>query len=103
MTGPTAIAFATKDAVDTTKALLAYLREVRKPEVKVTGGYLDGRVYTADQVTALSKLPPREQILGQALGTMQGPLSGFVGTLHGVLSEFARTMQAVVDKQQAAA
>jgi len=102
LSGPTAIAFATQDTVDTTKALLGYLRELRKPEVKVTGGYVDKRVYSADQVTALSKLPPREQILGQALGTMQGPLSGFVGTLHGVLSEFARTMQALADKQQAA-
>jgi Ribosomal protein L10 len=102
LTGPTAIAFATADPVDTSKVLLGYMRELRKPEIKVTGGYVDGRVYSADQVTALSKLPPREQILGQAVGTMQAPLANFVGTLHGVLSEFARTLQAVVDKQQAA-
>jgi large subunit ribosomal protein L10 len=100
--GPTAIAFATSDPVDTTKTLLAYLRELRKPEIKVTGGYVDGRVYTTDQVTALSKLPPREQILAQAVGTIQAPLNNFAGTLHGVLSEFVRTMQALADRQQAA-
>jgi large subunit ribosomal protein L10 len=103
LTGPTAIAFATTDTVDTTKALLAYLRELRKPEVKVTGGYVDGRVYGPDQVTELSKLPPREQILAQTVGTIQGPLSNFVGTLNGALSEFVRTLQAYADKQQSAA
>lgn len=99
LSGPTAIAFATNDAVDTTKALLAYLKEIRKPEIKVTGGYVEGRVYTSDQVTELSKLPPRNVILAQTVGTIQGPLSNFVGTLNGALSEFVRTLQAYADKQ----
>ena len=47
-------------------------------------------------------MPPKEQILAQALGTMQAPLNNFAGTLQGVLSEFVRTLQAVADKQQAA-
>jgi large subunit ribosomal protein L10 len=102
LTGPTAIAFATTDTVDTTKALLAYLRELRKPEVKVTGGYVDGRVYGPDQVTEISKLPPKEQVLATTVGTIQGPLNSFAGTLNAALSEFVRTLQAYADKQQAA-
>jgi large subunit ribosomal protein L10 len=100
LSGPTAVAFATKDPVDTTKALLGYLRELRKADVKVRGGYVGGQIYSLDQVTALSKVPPREVVLAQALGTLQAPLSNFVGTLNGVLSEFARTLQAVADKRQ---
>ena len=103
LTGPTAIAFARQDAVATTKALLDFLRELRKPDVAVKAGYVDGRLYTPDQVVELSKIPPREVVLSQALGTIQAPLSNFVGTLNGVLSEFARTLQAVVDKRQAEA
>ena len=101
LAGPTAVAFATEDAVGTTKALLDFLRELRNPDVVVKGGYVDGRIYTPDQVTALSRIPPREVVLAQAVGTIQGPLSNFVGTLNGLLSEFVRTLQAAVDKQQA--
>lgn len=100
LAGPTAIAFAGDDVVAAAKALLDYFRELRKPAIVVKGGYLDGRVYSPDQVTALSKIPPRQVVLGQTLGTIQAPLSNFAGTLHGVLSEFARTLQAQVDKRQ---
>lgn len=100
LNGPTAIAFAREDAVVTTKALLDYLRELRRPDIIVKGGYVEGKIYTPDQVTALSKVPPREVVLAQTLGTLQAPLSNLVGLLNGALSEFARTLQAVSDKRQ---
>ena len=103
LAGPTAVAFAGEDVVATTKALLDYLRELRRPEIKVKGGYVDGRVYNADQVTALSRVPPKLVVQAQVLGTLQAPLSNFAGTLHGVLSEFVRTLQALSDKRQAEA
>ena len=98
--GPTAIAFCHGDPVAVSKALFGFLRDLRKPEVSVKGAYLEGRVFSAEEVVALSKLPPRPVILGQVLGTIQAPLSNFVGTLHGVLSEFARTLQARADQLQ---
>lgn len=102
LVGPTAIAVANDDPVATTKALLDFLRELRKPEVAVKGGYLDGRVLKPEEVVALSKIPPRPVVLGQALGTLQGPLTGFAGTMQGILSEFARTLQARCEQLQAA-
>ncbi len=101
LNGPTAIAFANEDVVTTTKALLDYFRDLRKADVKVKGGYMDGRVLSPDQVTALSKVPPRQVVLGQTVGTIQAPLSNFVFTLNGILSEFVRTLQAAADKRQA--
>jgi len=100
LSGPTAIAFAQEDVVALTKTLLDFLRDLRRPDILVKGGYVEGRVYTPEQVTALSKVPPREVVLGQAVGTLQAPLSNFVGTLNGILSEFARTLQALADKRQ---
>ena len=101
LSGPTAVAFATEDAVDTTKMLLAFLKELRKPDVKVTGGLVDGKIYTIEQITALSKVPPRDVVLGQVVGTLQAPLSGFAGTMNNVLGEFARTLQALSDMRSA--
>ena len=101
LTGPTAIAFAKNDVVAPTKALLDFLRELRRTDIKVKGGYIDGKVYSVDQVTALSRLPPREQIIAQLIGSLNGPASELVGTLDSIIGEFVRTVQAIADKQNA--
>ncbi len=101
LAGPTAVAFGREDIVGTTKALLDFIRELRRPDISVKGAFVEGKVLSPEQVTALSRIPPRDVVRGQAVGTMQAPLSNFVGTLNGILSEFARTLQALADKQQA--
>jgi large subunit ribosomal protein L10 len=95
--GPTAVAFAMEDPVGPAKVLLDFIREKRKAALKA--GYIDGRVFDQEQVTALSKLPPRPVLLGQVVGTIQGPISGLVFTLQGVLSNFVYTLQAIADKK----
>jgi large subunit ribosomal protein L10 len=99
--GPTAVAMSMDDPVATSKALLAFLRDLRKPEVAVKGALLDGRVFSADDVVALSKVPPKQVLRGQVLGTLQAPLTNFAGTLQGVVGEFVRTLQALSDQRQA--
>lgn len=99
LNGPTAIAFAAGDPVAPTKTVLDFLREVKKTEVKVKGGWIDGKIYTVDQVTALSKLPPKEQLVAELIGTLNGPASALVGTLNGILGEFVRTIQAIADQR----
>jgi large subunit ribosomal protein L10 len=69
----------------------------------VKAAVIDGKVYNAEQVVALSKVPPRPIVLGQVVGTLQAPLTGFAGTLNGVLSEFARTLQALTKKMESEA
>jgi large subunit ribosomal protein L10 len=97
--GPTAVAFALEDPAAPAKVLLDFIREKRKAALKA--GWIDGRVLDLDQVTELSKLPPRAVLIGQVVGTIQGPISGLVYTLQGVISNFVYTLQAIVDKKEA--
>jgi len=103
LSGPTAIAFAGEDPIATAKVLADFIREVKKPDVTVKGAYMDGAILSSAQCAALAKLPGRDAIRAQAVGTIQAPLNNFAGTMHGVLSEFARTIQALTDKLQAEA
>ena len=98
LTGPTAILFAKNDVVAPTKAILDFLRDLKNPDIKVKGGYIDGKIYNVEQVTALSKLPPREQIIATLIGTLDGPAANFVGTLDNIIGSFVRTIQAIADK-----
>ena len=74
-------------------------RDVRKKEVQVKGGFIDGKVYNLEQVQALSKLPSKELLLAQLIGTLNAPASELVGTLNGIISEFVLTLDAIAEKQ----
>jgi large subunit ribosomal protein L10 len=99
LSGPTAIVFSKGDIVPPTKAVLDFLRDLKKPDIKLKGGWIDGKVYNVEQVTAISKLPPKEQIIAQLLGSLNAPASNLVGTLDNIIGEFVRTIQAIADKQ----
>lgn len=99
LTGPTAIVFAKEDVVAPAKATIDFLIALKKADVKVKGGWIDGQIYSVDQVTALSKLPSREQLVAQLVGTLNAPISELVGTLDNIIGEFVRTVQAIADKQ----
>lgn len=97
LTGPTAIGFAKGDPVGAAKVLIDFARDHKALSVKA--GIVGQSVYNAEQVDALSKTPPREVLIAQMLGSLNGPISGFVGTLNGIISNFVFTLQAIADKQ----
>ena len=98
--GPTAVAFVRgDDPISTAKAIVDFVKDHKAMAIK--GGLVEGRVYQADQITALSKVPPKDVLISQLLGSIQAPISGLVGTLQGVMSGFVYTLQAVVDQKSA--
>ncbi|MGQ9525278.1 MAG: 50S ribosomal protein L10 [Armatimonadota bacterium] len=95
--GPTAVAFTHNDPVGPAKVLIDFMRENKAPTPK--GGIVEGRVISAEQVEALSTIPPREVLLAQAVAGIQAPITGLVSCLQGVISNFVLTLQAVADKK----
>lgn len=63
--------------------------------VKIFGGILEGQFIDAAKVTALSKLPSKQQLLGQLVGTLNAPVSGFVNVLAGNLRGLVTVLNAV--------
>jgi len=96
--GPTAVAFGDSDTSVVAKLLLDYAKQNAK--LKIKGGLLGTRIIDAEEVKNLASLPPREVILGQVLGGMQGPLSGFVGVLSSLLRQFAYAVLALQKKRE---
>ena len=97
LNGMTAIAFVIGDEAAAAKALTDYIKQMRKAEVKAL--LLGEKVYPAEMVDALAKLPPREVMLAQFVGALQSPITGLVGTLSELIGQFVRTLQAVADKK----
>ncbi|MXZ85069.1 MAG: 50S ribosomal protein L10 [Acidimicrobiia bacterium] len=99
LVGPTALAFVGSrddgspgDAVSLAKALCKYAEDSNFLSIK--GGVLDGQVISADEVSALSKLGTRTEILAEILGLLEAPLSEMAGLLEAPMVEMAGLLDA---------
>ena len=95
--GPTAIAFSYNDPVAPAKVMAEFAKKYKSLELKA--GIVEGKVADKDMVIELSKMPPREELLAKAVGSIQSPLYGIVGVLDGSLRNLVYTLQAVQDKK----
>ena len=95
--GPVAIAFITGDAVTAAKALAQFSRDM--PTLVIKGGLLGERVLQADEVDALSKVPPRDELLARIAAGFKAPLVRAAGALSGVQRKAAYAFQALVDQR----
>jgi large subunit ribosomal protein L10 len=111
LTGPTALIFALEDPIEPAKILQEYADKEGKIAIK--SGLLDGQIFSSEQVKQLTKLPSRQELLGQVVGTVQaplrglhtvlnGPLNGFANVLSGVLQNLVGVVKAIEEKQREA-
>jgi large subunit ribosomal protein L10 len=95
--GPSAWAVHPGDQVVAAKVLVDFAKE--HEVFKIRGGFVEGRVLTHKELVALAKLPGRDVLLAQVLGTLQAPMAGFAGALSAVLRGFATVVQAYAKKR----
>lgn len=95
--GPIGLVLGYADPVELAKALGTF--KDLGDKFKVRGGVLDGKPLTAEEITALAALPPREVILGQLLGLIQAPATRIARLLNEPGSALARVLDAISKRQ----
>jgi large subunit ribosomal protein L10 len=95
LVGPTALALVNGDAALAAKALNDAARALQLLEFK--GGVLNGTVLSADDVRSIARLPSRDVLNAQLVGTIAAPLTGLVRTLNALIAGIAIQLQAIVD------
>jgi large subunit ribosomal protein L10 len=70
--------------------------------LKIVAGVLERKLVDAASITALSKLPSRQELIAKLVGTINAPLSGFVNVLAGNLRGLVNVMNAIKEKKAAA-
>ncbi len=86
--GTTAIALSENDQTAPARILGKFSEDCNGEKCTFKAGFIGTEIYDADGVKALSKIPSREVLLAQLVGSLQGPIQ-----------KLAATLQAVVDKQ----
>ena len=96
LTGPTAIAFVTGDAVGVAKALQDFAKT--NPALVVKGGLLGDQVLSDADVKALADLEPREVLLAKFAGLLAAPLQNMANLLEALPRNFAYGLKALIDQ-----
>ncbi len=92
--GPTALVFGYDDVVQPAKTLREYLQSTESG-LSLKGGLLgDSKLLTSDDLTALAKLPPRDELVAKVVGMLQSPIVGLLNVLNGNLRGLAAVLQA---------
>ncbi len=98
LVGPNAIIVAYEDPVEPLKSIFEFIKEVNKTQVKV--GYVEGTVFDADALKQLSKLPSKDVLRAQVVGTLQAPIYGLVWRLKGMLTSLALVLNEIKKKKE---
>ncbi len=97
LSGPTALALVRGDVALAAKALSDAARALRGP-LEFKGGVLGGSLLSAEDVRSIAKLPAREVLHAQLVGTVAAPLTGLVRGLNALIAGLAVALKEVADK-----
>ncbi len=94
-----AIAFGYDDPVAVAKALSDFAKGSKL--FKIRHGSLEGKVLSAEQINSLAKMPSKEQLLAQTLGTMNAVPTNFVSLFANMIRGVLYALKAIEEKKAA--
>jgi len=93
--GEVALAFSS-DEITAAKVINKFIKE--KKVFNVLGGFMEDKFLSAAEIIALGKLPSKQQLIGQFVGTIAAPVQNFVCALNDVNGRFVRVLSAIAEK-----
>jgi len=96
LVGPSAIVIEQGDPVATIKAVFDFAKT--HENIKVSGGYMDGKVLSKEELKAISVLPGKEVLLAQLLGTLQAPMVNLVSVLQAPMRDLVGVLDQIAKK-----
>jgi large subunit ribosomal protein L10 len=94
--GPTAFTFVKGDAALAAKAIATFRREHAVLAFK--GGTMEGEVVSIEEIEAISKLPARDMLNAQLVGTMASPITGLVRGLNQLIAGLAVQLSQIAEQ-----
>jgi large subunit ribosomal protein L10 len=90
--GPSAVAFVREDPVAAAKSVTSAAKKF--PSLVLKGGFVEGRVLSADEAKALADLESREVMLSKLAGMMKGEMSRAAAAFQAAQARFLSLLEA---------
>ena len=94
--GTIAVGYCREEVPPVAKTLTEFAK--KSDALKIKGAILGTDFLSAGEVQNLADLPPREILLAQLLGSVQGPMSSIASTIAAPLRELTQVLQARADQ-----
>jgi len=98
--GPSAIVYGGEGPA-MAKALFEFARA--RPALALLGGAVEGSIVRKEGVEALSRVPPRQELLSMLVAGLEGPVSGLAHSLSGIIGRLAYALDEVKTLKEKAA
>ncbi len=90
--GHIAVVFADVDPVQTTKLIYQFSQD-NGDVLKVLGGRFEGAVCSSQDVEQISKLPSKDEMRAQFLGTLEAPMSQTLAVIEALLTSVVHCLE----------
>jgi large subunit ribosomal protein L10 len=94
--GPSAVAFVQDDPVTAAKSVTTAAKKF--PALVLRGGFVEGRVLSADEARSLADLESREVMLSKVAGLMKGEMSRAASAFQAAQARFLSLLEAFKTK-----
>ena len=96
--GRVAAIFGYEDEVAPAK-IVGEFQKTHEDNIDFLGGILENKYLSKEEVTALSKLPSKQELYAKIVGSLNAPISGFVNVLAGNLRGLVTVLKAIEEKK----
>lgn len=78
--GQIALVFGYKEEISPAKIVYQFSQE--NPNLKILGGFFDGKIRNEEEIVALAQLPSKEELLAKLVNSIQAPILHFINVLQ---------------------
>ena len=97
--GQVAAVFGYGDEVAPAKIVDQFKKD-KEGKLEFIGGILENKFLSGAEVSALAKLPSKQELYARIVGSINAPVSGLVNALAGNLRNLVYALNAIKDKKQ---
>ncbi len=84
LNGTTSLATSANDPIAPMRVINKYAKQLGDSKFTIKGGFMDGKVLSLEEITALAELPSKETLQAQALGMMLAPITSLAIVLKAI-------------------
>ena len=84
LNGTTSLATCEHDPIAPMRVINKYAKQLGDSKFNIKGGFMDGKVLSLEEITALAELPSKETLQAQALGMMLAPITSLAIVLKAI-------------------
>jgi large subunit ribosomal protein L10 len=95
--GPSTLIWGGEGIVEIAKALSAEAKDLKGLQIR--GGVTSGQILSGDDIEALSKMPSRQELIGQVVGRAMGPAARVAGQVKAMGGKLVAQVREFEKKQ----